>query len=194
MTTSTAARRRGTPAQSDIRSATDLTLRLGATRIRRARTARLYFGVDPMGQKLGAIEPWAPGEEPRFDEPRSPRATMPTSSWRACPPDAWSPAGRDGICRWRRSIARDLPPLPSDPSVGAQGRRREGGQSIAAKGEVTGEGQRPMTPAERLGLDEASRAKAEKCLAEAIYFEARGEAVRGQMAVAQVVLNRAFSG
>ncbi len=51
-----------------------------------------------------------------------------------------------------------------------------------------------MTPAERLGLDEASRIKSETCLAEAIYFEARGEAVRGQMAVAQVVLNRAFSG
>src|SRR5262249_27845152 len=31
------------------------------------RAARLYFGVDPMGQKLGAIEPWAPGEEPRFE-------------------------------------------------------------------------------------------------------------------------------
>src|SRR5712691_11672064 len=42
--------------------------------------------------------------------------------------------------------------------------------------------------------DRRSRAKSEKCLAEAIYFEARGEAVRGQMAVAQVVLNRAFSG
>src|SRR5712691_3009345 len=42
--------------------------------------------------------------------------------------------------------------------------------------------------------DRRSRAKEEKCLAEAIYFEARGEPVRGQMAVAQVVLNRAFSG
>src|SRR6516165_2847216 len=29
--------------------------------------ARLYFNVDPMGQKLDAIEPWAPGEEPRFE-------------------------------------------------------------------------------------------------------------------------------
>jgi len=47
-----------------------------------------------------------------------------------------------------------------------------------------------------VGLPEgsASRAKAEKCLAEAVYFEARGEAVRGQIAVAQVVLNRVFSG
>jgi spore germination cell wall hydrolase CwlJ-like protein len=73
-------------------------------------------------------------------------------------------------------------------------RDSRGGESIAPKGEVTGEDQRPMTPAERLGLDEESRAKSEKCLAEAIYFEARGETVRGQMAVAQVVLNRAFSG
>src|SRR5262249_24307287 len=32
------------------------------------RAARLYFSIDPMGQKLGAIEPWAPGEEPRFEE------------------------------------------------------------------------------------------------------------------------------
>jgi spore germination cell wall hydrolase CwlJ-like protein len=68
------------------------------------------------------------------------------------------------------------------------------GESVAGKGQVTGENQRPRTPAERLGLDGASRAKSEKCLTEAIYFEARGEAVRGQMAVAQVVVNRAFSG
>ncbi|MBN8981333.1 MAG: cell wall hydrolase [Rhizobiales bacterium] len=68
------------------------------------------------------------------------------------------------------------------------------GESVAGKGQVTSESQRPRTPAERLGLDAASRAKSEKCLTEAIYFEARGEAVRGQMAVAQVVVNRAFSG
>ena len=69
-----------------------------------------------------------------------------------------------------------------------------GGESVASKGEVTGEYQRPRTPAERLGLDAKTRAKSEKCLTDAIYFEARGEAVRGQIAVAQVVLNRAFSG
>ena len=68
------------------------------------------------------------------------------------------------------------------------------GESVAGKGQVTGEKQRPRTPAERLALDASSRAKAEKCLTEAIYFEARGEAVRGQIAVAQVVVNRAFSG
>src|SRR5258707_1489021 len=71
----------------------------------------------------------------------------------------------------------------------------DSGESIAAKGEVNTDNQRAKRPAERLGLfDEKSRAKSEKCLAEAVYFEARGEAVRGQIAVAQVVMNRAFSG
>jgi spore germination cell wall hydrolase CwlJ-like protein len=50
------------------------------------------------------------------------------------------------------------------------------------------------SPAERLSLTGKPRAKAEKCLADAIYFEARGEPMRGQMAVAQVVMNRVFSG
>jgi Cell Wall Hydrolase len=52
----------------------------------------------------------------------------------------------------------------------------------------------PPSPAERLHLDGKERARAERCLANAIYFEARSEPVRGQMAVAQVVINRAFSG
>jgi len=79
-----------------------------------------------------------------------------------------------------------LPSVSADPA--------KGGESIAGKGEVNTT-THVKTPAERLGLfDEKLRAKQEKCLTEAIYFEARGEAVRGQMAVAQVVMNRAFSG
>jgi spore germination cell wall hydrolase CwlJ-like protein len=68
------------------------------------------------------------------------------------------------------------------------------GETIAAKGEVTGAEQRPKSPAEMLGLAGTALEKSEKCLTEAIYFEARGEPVRGQMAVAQVVMNRVFSG
>jgi hypothetical protein len=52
----------------------------------------------------------------------------------------------------------------------------------------------PMSPADRLGLKDKEYARAERCLANAIYFEARSEPLRGQMAVAQVVVNRAFSG
>jgi hypothetical protein len=80
-----------------------------------------------------------------------------------------------------------LPAIPDSPG--------KAGESIASKGEVNSDNQRVKTPAERLGLfDQKSRARHEKCLAEAVYFEARGEAVRGQIAVAQVVMNRAFSG
>ena len=52
----------------------------------------------------------------------------------------------------------------------------------------------PPSPAQRLNLTGKDYAKAERCLANAIYFESRSEPVRGQMAVAQVVVNRAFSG
>ena len=52
----------------------------------------------------------------------------------------------------------------------------------------------PPSPAERLHLEGKDFAKAERCLANAVYFESRSEPVRGQMAVAQVVMNRVFSG
>jgi hypothetical protein len=120
------------------------------------------------GSSLGSpenIERWRPGEEPVIVIP-------------GAVPDP------------------DMKVMASLP-VDADGPVRAGemGESVAPKGEVNSDNQRAKTPAERLGLfDEKSRAKSEKCLAEAVYFEARGEAVRGQIAVAQVVLNRAFSG
>ena len=52
----------------------------------------------------------------------------------------------------------------------------------------------PLSPADRLGLKGKDYSRAERCLANAIYFEARSEPIRSQMAVAQVVVNRAFSG
>jgi spore germination cell wall hydrolase CwlJ-like protein len=63
------------------------------------------------------------------------------------------------------------------------------GQGAAAK-----DSSRLLSPAQRLGLEGKPRARAEKCLADAVYFEARGEPLRGQQAVAQVVMNRVFSG
>src|SRR5215470_2777663 len=112
----------------------------------------------------GSIERWQPGEEPTILMP----GALPD-------PDM--------------KIMGSLP-VDADAPV-----RIGEGISFAPKGEVNADNQRGKTPAERLGLfDEKLRAKSEKCLAEAVYFEARGEAVRGQIAVAQVVLNRAFSG
>ena len=128
------------------------------------KTASLFFGSNSLGAPLESIERWQPGEEPVIVSPR------------AVDPDM--------------KVMASLP-APADEPVKAT----ESGESIAPKGEVNADDQRDKTPAERLGLlDEKVRAKSEKCLAEAVYFEARGEAVRGQIAVAQVVLNRAFSG
>jgi spore germination cell wall hydrolase CwlJ-like protein len=73
------------------------------------------------------------------------------------------------------------------------GSDEKAGETIAGKGEVTGVDQHPRSPAERLALSGPARAKAEKCLANAVYFESRDEPVRAQIAVAQVVMNRVFS-
>jgi spore germination cell wall hydrolase CwlJ-like protein len=81
------------------------------------------------------------------------------------------------------------------PQQGETSNSAKPGETVVGKGEVNTADSKVKTPAERLGLlDQKARAKQEKCLAEAVYFEARGEAVRGQIAVAQVVMNRVFSG
>jgi len=129
------------------------------------KTASLFFGSQSLGAPLETIGRWQPGEEPVV---------------------VMREARVDPDMKVMASL-----PATVDEASGAI----ESGESMAPKGEVNSDDQREKTPAERLGLlDEKSRAKSEKCLAEAIYFEARGEAVRGQIAVAQVVLNRAFSG
>ena len=106
--------------------------------------------------------------------------------------------GRDRIEPWAAGAAPILLPAaplesqdrndpdfkhPASPAAAATT-----GETVAAKGQVTGVGKRPKTPAERLGLAGPARAKQEKCLTDAIYFESRGEEVNGQIAVAQVVI------
>jgi spore germination cell wall hydrolase CwlJ-like protein len=128
------------------------------------KTASLFFGSSSLGGSVESMERWQPGEEPLIVTPGAPDLDM--------------------------KVMASLPSAADETSKAI-----ESGESIAVKGEVNSDDQRAKTPAERLGLfDEKARAKSEKCLAEAVYFEARGEAVRGQIAVAQVVMNRAFSG
>jgi spore germination cell wall hydrolase CwlJ-like protein len=117
------------------------------------RAARIYFGADPMGGTLAALEPWGPDQKPVFETDDEP-------------------------------VAAASPPSESSPN-----------ETIARKGQVNIDAHALVSPAERLGLvDGEERTKHEKCLTEAIYFEARGEPVRGQIAVAQVIMNRVFSG
>lgn len=106
--------------------------------------------------------------------------------------ERWQPGEEPMIVLPGGTVDPDLKVKAIPPAVAAD--PAKGGESVAGKGEVNTTNH-VKTPAERLGLlDPKLRAKHEKCLTDAIYFEARGEAVRGQMAVAQVVLNRAFSG
>ena len=128
-------------------------------------TMRLHFDPTPLGATLASIEPWAAGEAPILTVPTIANLEMP-----GAPTDV-------------------IPPRKAEPkSVSLRD-----AVTVAGKGEVTGEGKRPMSPAERLGLTGKASAKAERCLANAVYFESRSEPVRGQIGVAQVVLNRVFS-
>jgi len=149
----------------------------------KSRVARLYFGAGPMGQSLGGLAPWNEGEAPNVET--LPVAVDPDARVAALPDLPEESGGKHD-----KLVARGRP----NETVATKEAEPRGGETIAAKGEVTGADRRPMTPAESLKLEGASRAKAERCLADAIYFEARGEPVRGQIAVAQVVLNRVFSG
>jgi hypothetical protein len=54
--------------------------------------------------------------------------------------------------------------------------------------------QRPLHDLVISFVDYGNQSFDEMCLAKAVYFEARGETLEGQLAVAQVVLNRAASG
>ena len=103
---------------------------------------------------------------------------------------------REGLHSWAPGAAPILVPPSEDSGIklsaleGADYSADEGGELVAGKDDAS----RLESPAQRLGLDGQPRVRAEKCLTEAVYFEARGEPFTGQEAVAQVVMNRVFSG
>src|SRR5580658_3582053 len=97
-----------------------------------------------------------------------------------------------GLQRW----APGAEPVPvaravdADIKMSALEGNADGGETVAKKDDAG----LLESPADRLKLTGKPRLKAEKCLADAVYFEARGEPYKGQQAVAQVVMNRVFSG
>jgi spore germination cell wall hydrolase CwlJ-like protein len=144
------------------------------------RLDRLYFG-NVIGDDVGPIQPW-PADEELVIESAPPHDPDINRSALASPMSADFNFETSGAA-----------PMPGE-TMAAPPEAFATGEMVALKGEVTGAGKRPKTPAERLNLDDKQRAKSEKCLAEAVYFESRGEVKRGQIAVAQVVMNRVFSG
>jgi spore germination cell wall hydrolase CwlJ-like protein len=178
-------------------------------------------GVDTTAKQAGHFEPYSEYEFPEVsDRPSTPDVELPyidlppanlsaAQPWDGAAQDAgrvffgtdlygvqkqaiapWAPGEAPVVLASRAAGDSDIkesalaPPSLNDGNAG---------ESVASKGVVTGADQRPHSPAERLALTGLARAKAEKCLANAVYFEARGESVRGQIAVAQVVMNRVFS-
>ncbi len=89
------------------------------------RLTRLFFGVDALGPTEEKLQPWRDGEAP---------VLMPMH-----------PSVDPDIKRAAKDPAQREAALKPDMKLE--------GETIAPKGEVTGEGKRPMTPAERLGLD-----------------------------------------
>jgi hypothetical protein len=95
-----------------------------------------------------------------------------------------------GLQRWAPGAEPVLVARDPDIKVAALEGSADGGETVAKKDD----GSLLESPADRLKLTGKPRVRAEKCLADAVYFEARGEPYKGQQAVAQVVMNRVFSG
>src|SRR6202162_2361325 len=97
-----------------------------------------------------------------------------------------------GLQRWAPGAEPVAVTRAIDPAVkmAALEGNADGGETLAKKDDSS----LLASPADRLKLNGKPLAKAEKCLADAVYFEARGEPFKGQQAVAQVVMNRVFSG
>src|SRR5580692_334717 len=91
---------------------------------------------------------------------------------------------------WAPGAEPELVARDSDIKLAALEGSADGGETVAKKDDSS----LLESPADRLKLTGKPRLKAEKCLADAVYFEARGEPFKGQQAVAQVVMNRVFSG
>jgi spore germination cell wall hydrolase CwlJ-like protein len=162
-------------------------------------TGRFAPGVKDELASLPDEQTASDAVRPRSDlVPEKPIAARPMSKSAARVYFGVAPIAAGGGMESIRPWAAGQAPVVQSASLDAgltthQPSTMSGGESIAVKGEVSGLDQCPTTPAERLALKGRARAKAIKCLADAVYFEARGEPVRGQIAVAQVVMNRVFS-
>jgi Cell Wall Hydrolase len=95
-----------------------------------------------------------------------------------------------GLQRWEPGTEPVPVARAVDPDIKMAALEGDGGETLAKKDDSS----LLASPADRLKLNGKPLAKAEKCLADAVYFEARGEPFKGQQAVAQVVMNRVFSG
>lgn len=146
----------------------------------------------PAREETSTLHPWPEGETP---------LTAPSSA-------AASPAQARGAITLRPAALRErgtqgaTPAVPRAAAIASATPAAPsltpleavvlpgGPPAFAAMGGGTGEARANYAAL----MDEETQKREARCLAEAVYFEARGESAEGQAAVAQTVLNRAASG
>jgi spore germination cell wall hydrolase CwlJ-like protein len=146
---------------------------------------------------VASFEPWAEGESPTTQRSRADASPAQGGSAFTVRPAAIAERLMQGATpAVARAVALgSATPAPADSTpieiVALPGTPRMAAKNSGGTTQVARSNDRPDY-ASLIGQDQMGREK--KCLAEAIYFEARSEPEQGQAAVAQVVLNRVSSG
>ncbi len=196
--------RRGDPL-AGLRPAFDTRLRNfpGLARFRAAELIFRHGDVEPASSfsasdealgpdSVAAFEPWLEGESPTTVHSFAEVSPAQTASPETIRPAAVNERLRQGATP---AILRAIRLGSSTPAAAGSTPIEVAALPQASRGYLLyGEGFAAVRPnyAALIGQDPAAREN--RCLAEAIYFEARGEPEEGQAAVAQVVLNRVSSG
>jgi spore germination cell wall hydrolase CwlJ-like protein len=171
-------------------------LTFGADESGLASTFTLGEGDAPGPDSVSGFEAWQDGDAP---------VTQPSEGGSSPAAGSSSATGPSAVPMRRAALAERLTQgaTPSVPRAAALASStpfaadqtpvavNPGGRPPAPRAVAARPGERP----DYLTLLPPERVEAEKrCLAEAVYFEARSESPEGQAAVAQVVLNRMTSG
>jgi hypothetical protein len=166
-----------------------------------ARTPALL--VTELGELTGSLFPAGEPGPPRVSRDRKGDLQLTRVAREAPGPAArWFDVafGYSGLGEGSAGFSRTLPPIVArlDPPTRSLDLGEENEQSLAFAPlplERPESLEEAFARMQRIAIGSSSDLeRAHHCLAEAIYHEARGESERGQMAVAQVVLNRVMSG
>ncbi|MCI0599656.1 MAG: cell wall hydrolase [Beijerinckiaceae bacterium] len=143
-------------------------------------------------ESVAAFEPWPDGESPTTAHGAagaSPAQLGTSVTMRPAALNEWIMQGATPLVRRAITLGSATPAASSSTPIEVAAFPASKEWPFAAGGEYAGVRQ---NFAALIDQDKAEREK--RCLAEAVYFEARGEPEEGQAAVAQVVLNRVSSG
>ncbi|GAC1518429.1 MAG: hypothetical protein NVS2B5_30760 [Beijerinckiaceae bacterium] len=148
---------------------------------------------------VASFEPWAEGESPTTQRTRADASPGQAGSTLTVRPAALAERLMQGATPTvpRAAALGSTTPAPADATpieiVALPGMPRMGAPANSAAG-TTQVARTKEHPDYASLIDQDQMGREKKCLAEAIYFEARSEPEEGQAAVAQVVLNRVSSG